>query len=376
MRFRIAALFSILIVLIPFSASATFNGVEDYSESRIVAASSNSNIGSKGWVNYTGYLYSPRIVFTAGHLQDHDAVGPYFVVGPNIEIKNGISAVNVTKILIPTNYKTKNYSNDFAIMILEKPLDNVVTAPLITPDLLSKAIASRSPMKVTGYGGYQDVCALIKQPSPCRFGSEWTSTVPRSIEMTPWNATEIQNKFHQYDAELADHLFFTGPYKSGPCGGDSGGPTTVLLDGTNYYVGTVPTGFWNAYACGQSPGYEGETLGWTAPVYKFLDLIAEAEKYVSEHPYVQPAPQPQVATPSAIPTKSTRTDFRYLTQLAQKWSKSSRVIDTAKKQCTSARDKGFIYKNGKTVSLGSSGSLIKSDLKTTEGFKACLDGFR
>ena len=374
MRFRFLGLLLISLFLNATSASATFNGIEDFSETRTVAASANSNIGVNGWVNYSGFLYSPRIVFTAGHLQDHDLTGPYFVVGPNKEISNGMKAVKVAKILIPSSYKTKIYANDFAIMILEKPLADVKTAPLITPDLLSKAVSAKTQMTITGYGAFQDVCALMKVTSPCRFGSEWTSKVPRSIEMTPSNSTEIQEKFHQYDPAIADHLFFTGPYRSGPCGGDSGGPTTVLIDNIKYYVGTVPTGFWNAFACGQSPGYEGETLGWTAPVYKFLDLIAEAEKYVSEHPYVESSPSTSGSiTPN---TKRSNIDYRYLTDLAKGWAKSSRVVDTGKKQCTSARDYGIILKGGKATSLGVKEKSIRLDLITSAGFQACLNGFK
>lgn len=357
-------------------AFASLGGQEDYSESRIVAASSNSNIGSLGWVNYSGFLYSPRIVFTAGHLQDHDGAGPYYVVGPNMEISSGMKAVKVEKIILPPSYKTKIYSNDFAIMILEKPLADVDAAPLITPELLIRAEATKTQMKISGFGAFQDVCALIQQQSPCRFGSEWTSKVPRSIEMSPWSASEIQNRFHQYEAELSDHLFFTGPYKSGPCGGDSGGPTTVVLDGTKYYVGTVPTGFWNAYACGQSPGYEGETIGWTAPVYKFLDLISEAEKYVAEHPYLEPAPAPQTAKASPSPSTENGADYGYLFELAKTWAKSSKKSDSARKQCISARDKGMIFKNGKLVSLGKDSAQIRESLKTTAGFQACLNGFK
>lgn len=371
-----ALIISVLLILelFPINATASLNGKEDYSETRIVAASANSNIGFKGWVNYSGFLYSPRIVFTAGHLQEHDLIGPYFVVGPNKEISNGMSAVKVAKILIPTSYKTKIYANDFAIMILEKPLADVKTAPLITPELLSKAISAKTQMTITGYGAFQDVCALIKETSPCRFGSEWTSKAPRSIKMTPSSSTEIQDQFHQYDPEIADHLFFTGPYKSGPCGGDSGGPTTVLVDNIKYYVGTVPTGFWNAYACGQSPGYEGETLGWTAPVYKFLDLITEAEKYVTEHPYVEASPSPSASI--AQSTKGPNTDYRYLTELAKVWAKYSRAVDTGKKQCTSARDYGTILKSGRATSLGVKEKSIRQDLITSAGFQACLNGFK
>ena len=362
---RISILVTAIILSITNSAHASLDGKEDYSVSRVVAVSTSEQVTSSPWVNGSGYLYSPRIVFSAGHLKDHNPSGIFYVSQPNKKIISGMESVKVVKAIYPSNYIQKIYSNDFAIFILEKPLAQVETAPLVTPEILSTAIASKSPMKIVGFGAFEDVCQLQKQTAPCPFGSERTSLVPRSIGMVPSNASEVERKFHQSDERIADHLFLTGPHKSGPCGGDSGGPTIATVNGTDYYVGTVPTGFWNAYACGQSPGYEGETIGWTAPVYKFVDLIAEAEKFVSEHPYAAPKISP-------FPTKAQLKD---VVELAKKWALTSRSTDTPSKQCRSARDKGLIYKSGKPIPLGSKAQSIRAILKTTSGFQACLDGF-
>lgn len=370
MKRALIILVVVIFELFPINASASLNGKEDFSETRVVGVSVSQSIGTGSWINGSGYLYSPRIVFSAGHGKDSNPSGIYYVSQPNQEIRPGMSTVKVIKAYYPETYKPKIYSNDFSVLVLEKPLMQIANAPLITPLLLEQVIATRNPMKILGFGVYQDVCLQLNQSPPCRFqDGDKTSFVPRSIEMTPWNSSEIQNKFHQYDPEISDHLFFTGPYRSGPCPGDSGGPTTAQINGIDYYVGTVPTGFWNAYACGQSPGYEGETLGWTAPVYKFLDLIAEAEKYVAEHPYVEPSPSAAIA-------QNTNIVYRYLTELAKGWAKFSRTVDTGKKQCTSARDYGIILKIGRTTSLGVKEKSIRRDLMTSVGFKACLDGFK
>jgi hypothetical protein len=375
---KFAILLSLLIGLSSTEANASLNGIEDYSEPRIVAISARQFISGVPWANYSGYLYSPRIVFSAGHIKDHDENSDLFVSQPNKKIASGMSTVKVVKVLFPETYKTKIYSDDFAILILEKPLADISPAPLITAELLSTAISSRIPMKEIGFGAYQDVCAELKVAAPCQFGGERTSLVPRSIEMTPWDAAGIKLKYNQYQAEIADHLFLTTTYKGGPCGGDSGGPTTVNINNQNYYVGTVATGFWNAYACGQSPGDVGDTVGYTAPVYKFLNLIAEAEKYVATHPLVTPKAEPtSVAKPIPNVTSSlSTTKYQYLIEIAKEWAKKSRKIDTATKQCSSARDKGLIYKNGKLTAIGVTAAIIRNDLKTKAGFSACLEGFK
>lgn len=288
MKFRLFWLIAVLALFSQNSATASLNGKEDFSEPRIVAISVSSEIGSSPWANGSGYLYSPRIVFSAGHIKDHNESRDIYVSQPNKKLVAGMSLVKVIKKIFPGTYKTGIYRDDFAILILEKPLKNVSNAQLITPELLQQAISAKSPMKSLGFGVYKDVCLEKKMKSPCQTDSDQTSFVPRSIVMTPWNADEIKEKYGNYDDQVADHLFLTTSYKGGPCGGDSGGSTTVSINNVNYYVGTVASGFWNAYACGQSAGNIGDTLGYTAPVYKFLDLIALAEKYVTDHPYKAP----------------------------------------------------------------------------------------
>jgi hypothetical protein len=358
-------------ILIPATASASLNGKEDFSEPRIVAISLSSSVGSSPWANGSGYLYSPRIVFSAGHIKDNDEYSQIYVSQPNQKLKQGMQVAKVIKKYFPATYKKKIYRDDFAILVLEKPLADVKKAPLITPELLSQAISSKIPMKNIGFGAYQDVCLEMKVKAPCQFGSDRTSLVPRSIEVMPWNASEIKSKYGRYDEEVSDHLFLTGPYKSGGCPGDSGGSTNVSIGGISYYVGTSASGFWNAYACGQSGGEVGDTIGYTAPVFKFLEMIAEAERYVAEHPFV-----PAKATVAAKPTTpNVSSQYQYILKLSQSWARFSKPADTALKQCTSARDKGVINKNGKAVSIGTANANLARDLKRYPGFNACLAGF-
>jgi hypothetical protein len=166
---------AVAISLIPTAASASLDGKEDYSEPRIVAISSQQIISGGPWANYSGYLYSPRIIFSAGHIKDHDANNDLYVSQPNEKLEKGMPTVRVVKVIFPESYRTKIYADDFAILILEKPLANVPTAPLITPELLASAVSAKLPMKQIGFGIYQDVCAELKLPSPCQFGGDWTS---------------------------------------------------------------------------------------------------------------------------------------------------------------------------------------------------------
>jgi hypothetical protein len=371
MRKPFIVLIATLAVFIPNTASASLDAQEDFSEPRIVAISGSSSIGNTPWANGSGYLYSPRIIFSAGHIKDRDEFSQIYVSQPNQKLKAGMETVKVIKKIFPSTYKTRIYKDDFAILILEKPLADIAPAPLITSELLAKAIAEKIPMKQLGFGAYQDVCAELKVSSPCQFGSDRTSLVPRSIEMVPWDAAGIKARYNQYQAEIADHLFLTSPYRGGPCPGDSGGSTTVKINGESYYVATVASGFWNGYSCGQGGGTVEDSLGYTAPVFKFLDLIAEAEKYIADNPYIAP-----IATPTSSPKATKSADpYQYILTLAKQWAKTSRASDTALKQCSSARDKGVIYKNGKATPIGATSTNLRRDLKRYPGFNACLAGF-
>jgi len=377
MRNKVVLILTISLTSVMASASASLNAREDFSEPRIVAISMSNSISNTPWANGSGYLYSPRIIFSAGHIKDRDEFSQIYVSQPNQKLKAGMETVKVIKKIFPSTYKTRIYKDDFAILILEKPLADVAPAPLITPELLARAIVAKTPMKQLGFGAYQDVCAELKVSSPCQFGSDRTSLVPRSIEMIPWDASGIKAKYNQYQAEIADHLFLTTSYRGGPCPGDSGGSTTVTIDGKDYYVATVASGFWNGYACGQGGGTVDDSLGYTAPVYKFLDLIAEAEKYVTDNPYVAAkattSPKATVAAKPSAPNVSSQ--YQYILKLAQGWAKTSKTGDTALKQCSSARDKGVIYKNGKATPIGATKTNLRRDLKRYPGFSACLAGF-
>jgi hypothetical protein len=375
MRAKISFLVVLSIILIPATASASLDGKPDFTEPRIMALSSSEKVGSGPWANGSGYLYSPRIVFSAGHIKDNAEFAQLYVSQLNQELTERMQSVKVIKKFFPSTYSKKNFKDDFAILILEKPFALLETAPLITPELLAQAIATRSPMKIMGYGIYQDICALRKVSSPCKFNGEITSSVPRSIEMSPWTASEIKSKYGRSDDEINDHVFLTGPYKSGGCGGDSGGSTTVSINGTSYYVGTTPSGHWNAFSCGQADGAFGDTIGYTAPVFKFLGMIAEAEKYVAEHPYVAPAISPKASPTPEASAAPKATQYQYIFILAQQWAKTSRASDTALKQCSSARDKGVINKNGKATLIGATSTNLRRDLKRYPGFNACLAGF-
>jgi hypothetical protein len=66
------------------------------------------------------------------------------------------------------------------------------------------------------------------------------------------------------------------------CGGDSGGSLTSTYNGEILYLANIGTAD-RIYACGQSRIFDGRGgINYSQPIYKYLDLIKEAEAFVAE----------------------------------------------------------------------------------------------
>jgi hypothetical protein len=65
------------------------------------------------------------------------------------------------------------------------------------------------------------------------------------------------------------------------CGGDSGGSLTTTSNGNIMYLANIGTAD-RIYACGQSPSFDGKGgINYSQPIYRYLDLIKEAETFVA-----------------------------------------------------------------------------------------------
>jgi hypothetical protein len=65
------------------------------------------------------------------------------------------------------------------------------------------------------------------------------------------------------------------------CGGDSGGSLTTTFNGNIMYLANIGTAD-KIYACGQSPSFDGKGgINYSQPIYRYLDLIKEAEIFVA-----------------------------------------------------------------------------------------------
>jgi len=272
-----------------------------------------------GW---SGYLYSPRIVFSAAHSNykfDNNrnrilSEPALITVGkPNSAASDKIGRVRVIKTFVG-DYKLTSTGgvNDFIVYVLEKDLVPISIGNLLTAEIEKELVSVQSEVRIHGYGEYQDRCP--GQPGPCKKTDFMdpkmrTSEFPRSPtgimklvapSYFPWMSSD-------WKADLANETLVSDNLA---CSGDSGGPVTTVYKGTTYYLGSALSGR-NVRACGAGLVNDPtKAFGYFSPVYKHLDLIAQAEAFIRASSSSTPTPTPS-ETPlvTKAPTKVAKTSI-------------------------------------------------------------------
>ena len=160
MKFRAAAV-ALALCASTFTqpANASYNGVIDYSNPRIVPIFRNVNQEYPSW---SGYAYSPRIIFTAGHSEvtvkengeriDHSAM-PAFVGLPNSKTSKDLKKVPVIKRYLSTTMRFEGGAmGDFAIYVLGEDIGDYKPAKLGTLEIQKELEAQKAVVEITGYG--------------------------------------------------------------------------------------------------------------------------------------------------------------------------------------------------------------------------------
>jgi hypothetical protein len=306
MNKRLIALLSIITLslfqsLIP--ANAIENGESALNHPRVVSMYF-TKLDNANYLrpNCSGWLYSPRIVFTAGHCvydgSDKSkkilrSASNTFVGKPGAVTSYGfpVSQVRASKIYVYDTFEwywysatgggTLSYKDDFAVVVLEKPLANVETAEIGTKEFLDNLISKNEFIETSGYG-YQDNSRQNNsgtEPKKARFQLVSFETGMKTVAefKQKWNRTYFQE----------DAAFVKLP-KNGaaPCDGDSGSGYFYNDNGKFTYLGAM-MGLLGSPNCGLDT-WTDTAVGPFRPVYLDVGLVKLAEKYELENPYVAP----------------------------------------------------------------------------------------
>lgn len=242
--------------------------------------------GAFGSCTSSAFLYSPRIVFTAAHVLyegDDRKIKPtkvrstVWVGKPGEAVTTYSSRVASEKIFTPSNFVARDLwnggstitrQNDFAVIVLSEPLPvDDKRVELLTPGLHEKYIENREKISLTGYG-YQ----TINDHGKCnenRLPTSFTSTV---ISKT------FQAGNQRWTTTLNTQVEGNQPNM---CDGDSGSGYVKISENGYTYLGASGAGsYWNHNCENYLPALYQTTTNAADPVYLFLDLIAQAEKYL------------------------------------------------------------------------------------------------
>ena len=274
--------------LIP--ANAVWKGTPNLANKRVVP------IFNQQFTPYcsSAFLYAPRIVFTAGHVmfnvddrqQKHvTPITNAWVGFPNSTVGSQTKRVKSQKIFMAPGYKSRDFwlggstitrENDFAIVVLESPLPvDDKKVELLTPELHEQYISSGEEVDLSGYG--KQLPEEIKSQAPCKSFSSYSSKVTSKVLNTGdirWTAT--------FNTKV-------GVGMPNLCDSDSGGGYSKILADKYIYLGAAGAGSLDQHNCASwEPSLSKETINGAYPVYLYKDLVAEAEKFVADNPYIEP----------------------------------------------------------------------------------------
>lgn len=315
MKFRVPAvtlLVSTLLLTQP--ATASYNGVIDYSNPRIVPI---FHIINDSEPQYSGYIYSSRIIFTAGHGEakfGEDGTRlpftplPAFVGLPNTKVSKDLKRFPVVKRYLSTSMRFENgLLGDFAIYVLGEDIGDFKPAKLGTIEIQRELEEQRATVEITGYGDYEDRCKTGDQlPCPQKMSSR--SLEPRKLKVQVRPYEDWPSLVGYERPQLKGSLLTWGGGKPSPCSGDSGGSVTTMYKGEEIYLSVTPNGM-NGYACGAAGYYDGKGgIGYSSPIYNHLDILKEAENFVAEARAQEAAEKAKaISTPSPSPAATPAT---------------------------------------------------------------------
>jgi secreted trypsin-like serine protease len=247
-------------------------------------------------INCTGFLYSERIVFTAGHcLYDMPSKQKieYVQVGaPNETYTATSKRIDVVKSFVAKNWGNFGWSDEinfnptgeFGIYVLKEPVKVSGKVEIASADKvkqltnLSTLVTNIAYGKQTPNDSYSGLPS--RTPKYAQFPLVPYETVKQSID-------GALNYFGKKKYNMTIHVLQV-PGGPSTCSGDSGSPFYVKENETYYYLGPLSNGLGGIPNCSGKPWADSKMYMGSVAAYDYVDLIAEAEKYVAENPYVEP----------------------------------------------------------------------------------------
>jgi secreted trypsin-like serine protease len=268
------------------SANAMENGFDAPLDGRTVSISAEP-MG----IVCTGFLYTERIVLTAGHClfngQTKERLTNSKIGLPNETFSWESKKINASKSFLAPNWAWSDENNfnpqgEFGIYVLSEPI----------PVRGKVTIASKSQINNYLSQGVLITNVAYGKQTP---EQDWSGYPSRTPKFAQFPLVAYETVKVQVDQALRDlgknkynmtiHLLQV-PGGPSTCGGDSGSPFYVKEGEDFIYLGPLSNGIGGIPNCSGSPWKGDKMYIGAVEGNDYLGLIAEAEKYVADNPYV------------------------------------------------------------------------------------------
>lgn len=245
----------------------------------------------------TGFLYSERIVLTAGHCLHNMQSKQRFdfanvqIGAPNETYTVSSKRMPVVKSFLATNWGNFGWSDEvnfnptgeFGIYILKEPIKVIGKVEVATAEKVKELTNSNTLVTTIGYGkqtaddSYSGLPS--RTPKYAQFPLVPYETVKTLVDM----ALNFHGK-KKYNMTIHVLQIPGGP---STCSSDSGSPFYVKENSTIFYIGPLSNGIGGIPNCSGKPWADSKMYMGSVAAYDYLNLILEAEKYVINNPHIE-----------------------------------------------------------------------------------------
>ena len=291
MNKKVITFLSILSLSLPRApASAMENGFDAPLDGRTVPI-----IVQPMGIVCTGFMYSERIVFTAGHclhnMQSKQRFENVLIGVPNETYTSNSKTIPVLKSFVAPNWGNFGWSDgtnfnptgEFGIYVLKQPIKVSGKAEVATAEKLNQLTAAKYMITNVAYGKQTPNQSYSGLPSRSPKSAQFPLLSYESIKPDIENALNFNGK-KKYNMTIHVLQLPNGP---STCSGDSGSPFYVKENETYVYLGPLSNGLGGIPNCSGNPWSDTKMYMGAVAAYDYLDLITEAEKYVVDNPYVE-----------------------------------------------------------------------------------------
>ena len=246
----------------------------------------------------TGFLYSERIVLTAGHCLHNMQTKKRFdfanvqIGAPNETYTASSKRMPVVKSFLASNWGNFGWADEvnfnptgeFGIYILKEPIKVSGKVEVSTDEKVKQLTASSTLVTNIAYGKQTPSESYDGLPSRTPKYAQFP-LVPYETAKTSFDMALNFSGKKKYNMTIHVLQVPGGP---STCSSDSGSPFYVKENDTIFYLGPLSNGIGGIPNCSGKPWADSKMYMGSVAAYDYLDLIAQAEKYVADNPYIEP----------------------------------------------------------------------------------------